>query len=163
MKRIVVTLIGIFLIILELSVFSKINFLGVKVNVLLIYSIIVATQVDAPTNYTTLIILGFIYDILISPFFGINMIWILLMSGLTRFVIDKLYEERLWSFLLIMTIISVLSNIYYFVVNQMLFIPQGINFLPEIFWRSVLINSIVGMVLCILFKPIFKHIMKNWW
>lgn len=163
MKKIVLTLIGLIFIVVELSITNKFTFFGVHLNLLLIYATLLATNVDSFNNYLTIILIGAIYDLLIGLTFGINLAWMLVVTWLIRTVIDKLYEEKKWSIALIFILTSFLSCIYYFFVNQFLFVPQKMEVLTGKIFYSVGINSCLGIFLWMITRPFFKHIMKNWW
>lgn len=163
MKKIVLSIFGIILIILELSVFNKFSIMGVNLNLLLIYCIILATNVDGRTHYICVALVGSIYDILISPIFALNMIWMLLMSALTRFIMDRLYEDRIWSLVIILLLTTSLTVLYSFSLDWLFFVPYRISFLVDVIGKSVLVNTIAGLFLWILSRPLLQHIMKNWW
>lgn len=163
MKRIVLTLIGLLVIILELTLSNKFKILGTNLNLLFVYAIALALNVDTKTDYTCIVILGFVYDLLISRYFGVNLIILLALTALARVLIDKLYEEKLWSVVVILIISSAIFFTYQFLVNQILYVPQEIAFFPRLLWRNVLSNTVAGVLLNAMLRPISKHIMKNWW
>lgn len=163
MKRIVLTLIGLLLIILELTLSNKFKILGTNLNLLFVYAIALALNVDTKTNYTCIVILGFIYDLLISRYFGVNLVILLALTALARVLIDKLYEDKFWSVVVILIISSAIFFTYQFLINQLLFVPQKISIFLQLIWRNILTNTVAGIFLNMMIRLITKHIMKNWW
>ncbi len=91
MKKIALIVLGLLMIILGMSVLDKFLFLGISLNMLLIYTGILALQTDIKTNYICVFTVACIYDLLISPFFGINIVWTLAATFVARTIMDKLY------------------------------------------------------------------------
>lgn len=163
MKKIVITLIGLLFIVIELSVTNKFLIAGTRLNLLLIYALLLALNVDSKTDYICIAVVASIYDILISTVFGINLVWMVMVTFVSRVVMDKLYEGKIWSVAVIFILASATSVLYYFGINQILFVPQDVSRLLSIILQSMLINTVLGLVLNFTMKPIFDHIMKNWW
>lgn len=163
MKKIVLILIGLVFVVLELSIANRISILGTHVNLLMIYVVLLATNVDRETDYLSVVVVGFVYDLLAELIFGINLFWALLMTWLIRLSMDKLYEEKKWSMLIIYATVMFLSVVYDFIINQIFYVPKGIEILTSIMLRNISINAILGILLSIVMRPFFRHIMKNWW
>lgn len=163
MKKIALIVLGLLMIILGMSVLDKFLFLGISLNMLLIYTGILALQTDIKTNYICVFAVACIYDLLISPFFGINIVWTLAATFVARTIMDKLYEEKSWSSIILFIAITILFIVYQYVVGQLLFVPTSWSYLPSIFARSIPIHVFFGIILNGLLRPLIRHIMKNWW
>lgn len=163
MKKIVLTLIGIVLMIISLSITNRFTFWGVHLDLMLVYAVSLAMHIDSKTDYITISILGIMYDLTISPFLGVATVLLLGITALTRFVLDKLYEEKFWSPALLFMLASIISVVYYFGINTIFFIPKGLDVLWTVLWKKVILNMAVGLLLNLILKPLFNRIMKNWW
>lgn len=163
MKKAVLIWIGLMLMIPELAVTNKFVIFGAGLNLFFVYAIVLAVNVDTKTNYICVGILAFIYDLLISRYFGIHLVIFLLLTALTRLVIDKLYEEKVWSLIVVLLLSTALYISYLFGVNQLLFVPEGISVFLDRLWRAMILNAFCGVILNAMLRPVSKHIMKNWW
>ncbi len=94
MKKFVLILIGLIFAIVELSITNRFSIFGTHINLLMIYTVLLATNIDSANNYLAIGIVGFVFDLLGELIFGINLAWVLLVTWLVRLSMDKLYEEK---------------------------------------------------------------------
>lgn len=163
MKKIVITLMGLILILIQLTITNRLKPLGVSIDLLLIYAVIMAVYLDTKTNYICVSILGIVQDSLISTVVGVNLVVLLLTTYVVKLFIDLLHEEKLWSIALLFLFASLISVSIHFLVNQIFFVALGHEQYLNILLKKTALNIGIGLVMTILIRPIFNHIMKNWW
>lgn len=163
MKKIAVTLIGLVFIIIQLSITSSFSILGTSIDFLLIYAVLMAIYLDTKTNYICVSILAIVYDSLISTKFGISLVILLMTTYLVRLFIDLLHEEKKWSIALLFFVGTLISVIFYFLINQVFFVPVSYGAFAEVLLRKSILNIVTGLILFMIIRPVFNHIMKNWW
>lgn len=163
MKKIAITLIGLVLIVIQLSITNRLRIFGVHMDLLLIFTVIMAIYLDPKTNYVTVLILGSVYDSLINTIFGLNLVALLLTTYVVKLLIDILHEEKLWSIILLFLIGTIILTTINFAGNQFFLISASYGKFAEILAKKAIINIIAGLALAFVFKPSLNHIMKNWW
>lgn len=163
MKKIVITLMGLILILIQLTITNRLKPLGVSIDLLLIYAVIMAVYLDTKTSYICVSILGIVQDSLISTVVGVNLVILLLTTYVVKLFIDLLHEEKLWSIALLFLFASLISVSIHFLVNQIFFVALGHEQYLNILLKKTALNIGIGLVMTILIRPIFNHIMKNWW
>ena len=163
MKKIVVTLAGLILIIVQLSITNRFRPIGVSIDFLLIYAVIMAMYLDTKTNYICIVILSIIYDSLISTIPGISLSIMLLITYIVKILIDFLHEEKTWSIALLFFLSSFISVSLYFLANQLFFVAQTWNRFTHVLMMKSILNLVVGILMTLAIRPAFNHIMKNWW
>lgn len=154
---------GLLFLILELTITNRIQILGVHIDLLLIYAVIMGLYLDTKTNYIAVISLAVIYDSLISTVFGLALTTLVLTTYTVKYLVEFLHEEKKWSIALLFLISTIISTSLHFGVNQLFFIPVAYGKLPEILFRKSIINVIGGLVLTFALRSPLNHIMKNWW
>ncbi len=163
MKKFVLILIGLIFAIVELSITNRFSIFGTHINLLMIYTVLLATNIDSANNYLAIGIVGFVFDLLGELIFGINLAWVLLVTWLVRLSMDKLYEEKKWSIAMIFLLAMLLTCVYEYAINQVFYVPKRIDVLTSVLPAYIILNTILGLTLSTIIRPFFRHIMKNWW
>lgn len=163
MKKLAIILIGLVLVLVQLSVTNHIVLLGVHVDLLLIYAVILAIYVDTKTDYIAIVSLAAISDSLISTTFGVGILTVVLVTHIVKRLLDVLRDEKQWSVALLFTVSAIISTVIRFGVNQLLFIPEPMIHLPILMVQKILVQVFFGLILTALLKPTLNQLMKNWW
>ena len=146
MKNILYILVGLLILILEISVTNNYPILGVNLDLLLVYIIILSVNTDAKSNFITAGALGFFKDILIGLKFGTNIVIMLLVVAVIRFTKDKIYEYRNIYPAVLITIGSIIQCICYFLISNMYYTGVEMNIFFLILLKKTILNCILGIV-----------------
>ncbi len=146
MKNILYILVGFLILILEISVTNNYPILGINLDLLLVYIIILSVNTDAKSNFITAVALGFFKDILIGLKFGTNIVILLLVVAVIRFTKDKIYEYRNIYPIVLITIGSVIQCICYFVISNIYFTGTEMNVFFLILLKKTVLNCVLGIM-----------------
>lgn len=146
---------------LQLFFFNNLNLFGVKPNFLLISTIVVSlyTNIYAGTIYS--FILGVVADLI----FGSNGMFTIsyVIIGMLLGFFNENYMKENYLSIIIITIISVtcFELVQYF--QSMIMVSRFINLfilLKQII-LSVLLNSVLVFIICLIFRKIIGHVEKK--
>ncbi len=163
MKKIAIIAIGLLLIIIQLSITNKLNIFGARPDFLLVYVVIMGMYLDNKTNYISAVVLAIVFDSLISAKFGISLLILVTTTYVVKLFVDLLHEEKIWSRALMFFTGTLISTLLYFALNQIFFVPVGYGVFFDVLLAKSVLNIGAGLILTPALRPVFNHIMKNWW
>ena len=109
MKRILLCILGIFIIIIQNSIINYLSIFGMTINIVLIYLVIISLYLGERESGIIGAILGIILDSSTGGIFGSNALIFFVLSYMVSYLRDKIYKE---STIMIFTIILGTTLIY---------------------------------------------------
>lgn len=156
MKRILLCILGIFIIIIQNSIINYLSIFGMTINLVLIYLVIISLYLEELESGIIGAILGIILDSSVGGVFGSNALILFALSYMVSYMRDKVYKE---SPVMIFTIILISTLIYCgcsFLLAKNLYNVCKFKSIIKIIVVPIL-NSLVGLLIYKIFKnPILK-------
>lgn len=141
------------LVIIQVSIINNGLLLNFYPNILLIYTIFISQKLDSPEPMILSIILGIMYDSLLSPNFGIRTLTFFLVSILINnvrgYIFDENYKTAIFYVLIGVFLYNFIINIIYF------FLSYNINF-QEILSNIFSIETLLSIFIFMLFQNEFE-------
>mgnify|MGYP001018766919 CR=1 FL=1 len=155
MKKILLCILGFFIIILQNSIINYLSVFGMTINIVLIYLVIISLYLDELESGIIGAVLGIILDSSVGGLFGSNGLIFFGLAYMVSYIKDKVYKE---SPIMIFTIILGTTFIY-----------CGISFLlARVLYKTIynvcqltsiikivvvpIINSLIGILVYKIFK-----------
>ena len=156
MKRILLCILGIFIIIIQNSIINYLSIFGMTINLVLIYLVIISLYLEELESGIIGAILGIILDSSVGGVFGSNALILFALSYMVSYMRDKVYKESL---VMIFTIILISTLIYCgcsFLLAKNLYNVCNFTSIIKIIVVPIL-NSLVGLLIYKVFRnPILK-------
>lgn len=162
MKRILLFLIGVLIVIIEGSITNYVDFLGVSINLLLIYITIISLYLEDVEASILAILLGFVKDIAMGSLFGVNALVLAVVAYGISNLKDKIYKNSYITIFALVFISSLIDSI----VNIILLgsVYQTYDILT-IFIKGIctipLVNSIGSLIFYFVFKDSILKLKKD--
>lgn len=153
MKRILLYIIGVFIIILENSIFNYINIFDTSFNLLIIYVSIIALYLNELEVSIIAMLLGFTKDLTTGSVFGVNALILFFISYCISYIREKIYKQSNTTIFTLILLTSLIDSLVNFLVC--LFIYNNYGILNQIFKGVFLIpldNALLGVFIFNLFK-----------
>ena len=142
------TIVGIFILLIQIYIFNNIAFFGAKVNLVLIYVTITAIFKDTKWSISTSILMGAIMDILFkAPLFKYVAIYVII-SMIIHLTISKYRKESKLAVIYIVGIATLIFEVMEYIfcaINKGIFV-NVFSFIGMII-ISIIINVIIGILL----------------
>lgn len=140
MKNFILVFLGIILIILENSILNYIDIFDISINIVLIYVSIIPLYSKKIEGAFIGLALGFIKDILIGKFWGLNAIILFLIGYGYGILKDKIFKDSISTVVILVCFSSIFESVIKFVFmnnffnneNIMFFIYKGIILIPSL-------------------------------
>lgn len=153
-KRIILYLIGLFIIIIENSITNYLNIFDTSINLLIIYICIISLYLDELEVSIISALIGFVRDTTTGAIFGINALTLFGISYSISYIREKIYKQSNVTIFTIIFISSLFDSIINLISSS--FILNNYGIFDTIFKSILLIplnNAVVGVFLFNLFKP----------
>lgn len=163
MKKIFFVLMGIILMLIDLSIGNNISFINIYINLTYIYLVVLILKTDLVTSLINVSALSIIHDILIEKYFGTSLLFFVFIIYFIRKIIEIFDSSRIFVIISIFCISSFLLCLYSYIIDNIFYYSVGIN----VFFSDVLIymilNSFLGLVFYKITSRHIDNINKNWW
>ncbi|MGN1032547.1 MAG: rod shape-determining protein MreD [Intestinibacter sp.] len=151
MKRILLCILGIFIIIIQNSIINYLSIFGMTINIVLIYLVIISLYLEELESGIIGAILGIVLDSSAGGIFGSNALILFLLSYMVSYLRNKIYKESL---VMIFTIILVTTLIYCgvsFLFARLLYNVCKFTSIIKIIVVPI-VNALVGILVYRIFK-----------
>lgn len=156
MKRVLLCILGFFIIILQNSIINYLSVFGMTINIVLIYLVLISLYLDELESGIIGAILGIILDASVGGIFGANALIFFVIAYMVSYIKDKVYKE---SPIMIFTIILGTTFIYCgvsFLLARLLYNVYTLTSIIKILLLPI-VNSLVGILVYKIFKkPILR-------
>ncbi|WP_455542731.1 rod shape-determining protein MreD [Intestinibacter sp.] len=156
MKRILLCILGFFIIILQNSIINYLSVFGMTLNMVLIYLVIISLYLGELESGIIGAILGIILDSSVGGIFGANALIFFVIAYMVSYIKDKVYKE---SPIMIFTIILGTTFIYCgagFLLARILYRVCTFTSIIKIILVPI-INGLIGILIYKIFKkPILR-------
>ena len=154
MKKVLLCLLGILLVLVEMSITNYIDIFNVSFNLLTIYITIISLYLDETDASIIGAIIGLVKDIAVGGIFVVNALILFTIGYGISFLKNKIYKESNITIFALVFIASLFDSM----VNIVAVIPVYNTYgILELIIRGILIlpliNSILSIILYNLFKP----------
>lgn len=158
MKILVYALIGLVVLLIELGVTNHFLIFGVTIDLLLIFTILMSQKTDFKTNIFVALILGGIKDIIVSTVFGVNIVIMALTVFLIRSAKDKIYENRIWTPIVMIALGTVGNTLVYYLASLVFYNGVLISGLFIVTFKSIILNLIISLFIRTPFMKLFNQL-----
>lgn len=158
MKILVYALIGLVVLLIELGVTNHFLIFGVTIDLLLIFTILMSQKTDFKTNIFVALILGGIKDIIVSTVFGVNIVIMALTVFLIRSAKDKIYENRIWTPIVMITLGTIGNTLVYYLASLVFYNGVLISGLFIVTFKSIILNLIISLFIRTPFMKLFNQL-----
>ena len=152
MKRILLCILGIFIIIIQNSIINYLSIFGMTINIVLIYLVIISLYLGELESGIIGAILGIVLDSSVGGVFGANALILFLISYTVSYFRNKVYKE---SPVMIFTIILAMTFIYCGV--SFLFAKSLYNVCKFASIIKIIVVPIANALIGVLIYKIFKN------
>lgn len=152
MKRILLCILGIFIIIIQNSIINYLFIFGMTINIVLIYLVIISLYLGELESGIIGAILGIVLDSSVGGVFGANALILFLISYTVSYLRNKVYKESL---VMIFTIILAMTFIYCGV--SFLFAKSLYNVCKFASIIKIIVVPIANALIGVLIYKIFKN------
>jgi rod shape-determining protein MreD len=154
MKKVLLCLLGILLVIVEMSITNYIDIFNVSFNLVIIYITIISLYLDKTEVSIIGAIIGLVKDMAIGGIFGVNGLILFTVGYGISLLRNEIYKESNITIFALVFITSLFNSVVNMVATMIVYNTYGIL---ELIVRGVLIvplvNSILSIILYNLFKP----------
>ena len=146
MKKILLCILGFFIIILQNSIINYLSVFGMTINIVLIYLVIISLYLDELESGIIGAVLGIILDSSVGGLFGSNGLIFFGLAYMVSYIKDKVYKE---SPIMIFTII--LGATLSFLLSKTIYNVCQLTSIIKIVVVPI-INSLIGILVYKIFK-----------
>ena len=154
MKKILLCLLGILLVIVEMSITNYIDIFNVSFNLVIIYITIISLYLDKTEVSIIGAIIGLVKDMAVGGIFGVNGLILFTVGSGISMLKNEIYKESNITIFALVFITSLFGSVVNMVTTMIVYNTYGIL---ELIIRGILIlplvNSILSIILYNLFKP----------
>jgi len=153
MKKFLLCLLGVLLIVVEMSITNYIKIFNVSINLLIIYITIISLYLDETDVSIIGAIIGFIKDSTVGGVFGVNALTLFTIGYGISFLKTKIYKESNITIFTLVFITSLFDSMVNIVTVMPVYTSYGIfNFIIKGILTIPLVNSVMSLLLYNLFK-----------
>nr|WP_317331245.1 rod shape-determining protein MreD [uncultured Romboutsia sp.] len=153
MKKVLLCLLGILLVLVEISITNYIDIFNVSFNLLTIYITIISLYLDDTDVSIICVIVGLVKDIAVSGIFGVNALILFTIGYGINFLKNKIYKE---SNITIFTLVF-LTSLFDSIVNIVTVIPVYNTYgILNLVTKGILIIPLINSTLSVLLYNLFK-------
>ena len=153
MKKVLLCLLGILLVLVEMSITNYIDIFNVSFNLLTIYITIISLYLDETDASIIGAILGLVKDIVVGGIFGVNALILFIIGYGISFLKNKIYKESNITIFALVFIASLFDSMVNIVAVIPVYNTYGIlNLVTKGILTIPLINSTLSVLLYNLFK-----------
>lgn len=154
MKKVLLCLLGVFLVIIEGSIINYIDLFGVSFNLTLIYMTIIALYVDELEIGIIGAIIGMIKDITVGGIFGVNALILFAISYGISHLKNKIYKDSTITIFALVFITSLFDSMVNIATVSLVYNSYGV--IRSLF-KGVIVIPLINGILSILLYSIFKQ------
>jgi len=153
MKKFLLCLLGVLLIVVEMSITNYIEIFNVSINLLIIYITIISLYLDETDVSIIGAIIGFIKDSTVGGVFGVNALTLFTIGYGISFLKTKIYKESNITIFTLVFITSLFDSMVNIVTVMPVYTSYGIfNLIIKGILTIPLVNSVMSLLLYNLFK-----------
>ena len=153
MKKVLLCLLGVLLVIVEMSITNYIDIFNISFNLLIIYITIISLYLDDTDASIIGAIIGFTKDIAVGGIFGVNALILFAIGYGISFLKSKIYKESNITIFALVFITSLFDSMVNIVTVIPVYNTYGIlNVVIKGIVTIPLVNSILSLVIYNLFK-----------
>lgn len=153
MKKVLLCLLGILLVLVEMSITNYIDIFNVSFNLLTIYITIISLYLDETDASIIGAIIGLVKDIVVGGIFGVNVLILFTIGYGISFLKNKIYKESNITIFALVFIASLFDSMVNIVAVIPVYNTYGIlNLVTKGILTIPLINSTLSVLLYNLFK-----------
>jgi rod shape-determining protein MreD len=153
MKKVLLCLLGILLVLVEMSITNYIDIFNVSFNLLTIYITIISLYLDETDASIIGAIIGLVKDIVVGGIFGVNALILFIIGYGISFLKNKIYKESNITIFALVFIASLFDSMVNIVAVIPVYNTYGIlNLVTKGILTIPLINSTLSVLLYNLFK-----------
>ena len=153
MKKFLLCLLGVLLIVVEMSITNYIKIFNVSINLLIIYITIISLYLDETDVSIIGAIIGFIKDSTVGGVFGVNALTLFTIGYGISFLKTKIYKESNITIFALVFITSLFDSMVNIVTVMSVYNSYGIlNLIIKGILTIPLVNSVMSLLLYNLFK-----------
>ncbi|MBQ6631060.1 MAG: rod shape-determining protein MreD [Romboutsia sp.] len=153
MKKILLCLLGILLVIVEMSITNYIDIFNVSFNLLIIYITIISLYLDKTEVSIIGAIIGIVKDIVVGGIFGVNALVLFTVGYGISLLRNEIYKESNITVFALVFITSLFDSVVNMVTVMAVYNTYGIL---KLLVRGILIIPLINSILSILLYNIFK-------
>lgn len=154
MKKFLLCLLGILLVIVEMSITNYIDIFNVSFNLLIIYITIISLYLDETDVSIIGAIIGIVKDIAVGGIFGVNALTLFTIGYGISYLKNKIYKDSNITIFALVFITSLFDSMINIVTVITVYNTYGlINLVTKGILIIPIINSVLSVLLYNLFKP----------
>ena len=153
MKKFLLCLLGILLVIVEMSITNYIDIFNVSFNLLIIYITIISLYLDKTEVSIIGAIIGIVKDIAVGGIFGVNALILFTVGYGISLLRNEIYKESNITIFALVFITSLFNSVVNMVTVMAVYNTYGIL---KLLLRGILIIPLINSILSILLYNIFK-------
>lgn len=154
MKKVLLCLLGILLVIVEMSITNYIDIFNVSFNLLIIYITIISLYLDKTEASIIGAIIGIVKDIVVGGIFGVNALILFTVGYGISLLRNEIYKESNITVFALVFITSLFNSVVNMVTVMAVYNTYGIL---RLLTRGILIIPLINSILSILLYNIFKE------
>ncbi|WP_296647210.1 rod shape-determining protein MreD [Romboutsia sp. 13368] len=153
MKKVLLCLLGILLVIVEMSITNYIDIFDVSFNLIIIYITIISLYLDKTEASIIGAIIGIVKDIAVGGIFGVNALILFTVGYGISLLKNEIYKESNITIFALVFITSLFNSVVNMVTVMAVYNTYGIL---KLLMRGILILPLINSTLSILLYNIFK-------
>lgn len=154
MKKVLLCLLGILLVIVEMSITNYIDIFNVSFNLLIIYITIISLYLDKTEISIIGAIIGIVKDIVVGGIFGVNALILFTVGYGISLLRNEIYKESNITVFALVFITSLFNSVVNMITVMAVYNTYGIL---KLLTRGILIIPLINSILSILLYNIFKE------
>ena len=158
MKKVLLCLLGIFIVIIENSITNYINIFGISFNIVLIYIAIISLYVEEFDISIIGAIIGLVKDTTIGGIFGVNGVILLAISYGISHLKAKIYKESNTKIFALVFIASLFDSVLNLLISNIVYTIYGLG--TMILKGMVIIPTINSLLSVVLYKISKQYVLK---
>ena len=153
MKKVLLCLLGILLVLVEMSITNYIDIFNVSFNLLTIYITIISLYLDETDASIIGAIIGLVKDIVVGGIFGVNALILFIIGYGISFLKNKIYKESNITIFALVFIASLFDSMVNIVAVIPVYNTYGILYLVT---KGILTIPLINSTLSVLLYNLFK-------
>jgi rod shape-determining protein MreD len=162
MKKLILSLIGILILILENSVFNYVDIFGNSINIILIYISIISLYLDELEAGILGAILGLLKDLTVGTILGTNGLSLFIIAYVFSYLRDKIYKESLTSIIILVMLASMTDSLINIVLLGQVYANYGVMYIISNGLLIIpILNTLSGIIFYLIFKDLILKLKKE--
>jgi rod shape-determining protein MreD len=162
MKKLILSLIGILILILENSVFNYVDIFGNSINIILIYISIISLYLDELEAGILGAVLGLLKDLTVGTILGTNGLSLFIIAYVFSYLRDKIYKESLTSIIILVMLASMTDSLINIVLLGQVYANYGVMYIISNGLLIIpILNTLSGIIFYLIFKDLILKLKKE--